>query len=105
MSDSPRTERSRALRRWTWLVPAAAVAVAGCQESPLPTEPDTEVDLPALTASVQDGAVGADDWIVVFKDGTKDPPGLANRLVADHGGTIRHTYQYVLQGFAGRIPP
>jgi len=105
MSDSPRTERSRALRRWTWLVPAAAVAVAGCQDSPLPTEPDTEVDLPALTASVQDGAVGADDWIVVFKDGTKDPPGLANKLVADHGGTIRHTYQYVLQGFAGSIPP
>ena len=41
----------------------------------------------------------------MFKDGTKDPPGLAKKLTADHGGSVRFTYQHVLKGFAGRIPP
>ena len=105
MTDSPLTHRSRTLRSWIWLVPAAALAVAACADDPLPTEPVLETDLPALTASVQDAGVGADDWIVVFKDGTKDPPGLARKLTTDHGGSVRFTYQHVLKGFAGRIPP
>ena len=105
MSDWPRTERSRALRRWTWLAPVVAIVFVGCQDAPLPTEPVVETDLPAMTASVQDAGVGADDWIVVFKDGTHDPPGLAKMLTAEHGGTVRSTYQHVLRGFSGKIPP
>jgi subtilisin family serine protease len=105
MSDWPRTERSRALRHWTWLVPAATLAFVGCQDDPLPTEPVLETDLSAMTASVQEAGVGADDWIVVFKDGTHDPPGLAKKLTAEHGGTVRSTYQLVLRGFSGKIPP
>ncbi len=105
MSDWPRTERSRALRHWTWLVPAATLAFVGCQDDPLPTEPVLETDLSAMTASVQEAGIGADDWIVVFKDGTHDPPGLAKKLTAEHGGTVRSTYQHVLRGFSGKIPP
>ena len=103
-----RPERSRSLRRRSSHLPAfllAALAFAGCQDKPLPTEPVLETELPAVTASVQDAGVGVDDWIVVFKDGTKDPPGLARKLVAEHGGKIRFTYQHVLRGFAGNIPP
>lgn len=105
MSEWPRTERSRALRRWIWPAPVVAIAFVGCQDAPLPTEPVVEADLPAMTASVQDAGVGADDWIVVFKDGTHDPPGLAKKLTAEHGGTVRSTYQHVLRGFSGKIPP
>ncbi len=41
----------------------------------------------------------------MFRDGTVDPPGLARRLVAVHGGSIRHTYSQALRGFAGTLPP
>jgi len=105
MTRWPRPERSSVLRGWTWLVPAAIVAFVGCQDSPLPTEPEIDTELTALTASVRDAGIGADEWIVVFRDGTNDPPGLAKKLVADHGGTIRFTYQHALRGFAGNIPP
>ncbi len=108
MKGLPRAGRRRSLRRRTWIVPAvsfAAVAFVGCQDSSLPTEPELTTNLDAITASVQEAGVGADDWIIVFKDGTNDPPGLAKKLVADHGGTVRYTYQHVLQGFAGNIPP
>ncbi len=108
MKELPRDGRCVALRRTTRIVPAisvAALALASCQDASLPTEPELTTDLDAITASVQESGVGADDWIVVFKEGTNDPPGLAKKLVADHGGTIRYTYKYVLQGFAANIPP
>jgi len=105
MSRWPRAEHSRALRGWTWLLPVVAIAFVGCQDAPLPTEPVLETDLSPLTASVQKAGIGADDWIVVFKDGTHDPPGLARKLTAEHGGTVRSTYQHVLSGFSAKIPP
>lgn len=105
MSRWPRTSRSSMVPSWTWLLSAVTVTLVGCQDRSLPTEPVTGADLPAITASIQEASVGADDWIVVFKDGTKDPPGLANRLVADNGGSVRFTYQHALKGFAGTLPP
>jgi subtilisin family serine protease len=48
--------------------------------------------------------VGPDDWIVVFRPGVGDPPGLARRLVAEHGGTLRFTYRNALAGFAATLP-
>ena len=102
MSLFPRAERVRASTRWVWLVPAAALAFVGCQDDRLPSEPESEGQ---LSASAQAVGVGADDWIVVFKDGTVDPPGLARRLVAANGGSIRFTYQHALKGFAGTLPP
>jgi aqualysin 1 len=44
------------------------------------------------------------EYIVTFKAGVGDAPGLARRLVADAGGTLRFTYTTVLQGFAAHIP-
>ena len=49
--------------------------------------------------------VGPDDWIVVFQPGVSDAPGLARRLVAQHGGSLRFTYQHALGGFAATLPP
>lgn len=108
MKELPRAGRGAALRRLTRILPAipvVAFALSSCQDASLPTEPELTTDLAAITASVQEAGVGADDWIIVFKEGTHDPPGLARKLVAEHGGTIRYAYQNVLQGFAGNIPP
>ncbi len=102
MSRWPRAERERMSRDWRWLVPAAAIAFVGCTGDRLPSEPEPESQ---FSASVQAAGVGADDWIVVFKDGTQDPPGLARRLVAANGGSIRFTYSHAIRGFAGNLPP
>jgi subtilisin family serine protease len=87
-----------------WLVPAAAIAFAGCQNDRLPSEPDPQPDS-QLSASAQTAGVGADDWIVVFKDETPDAPGLARRLVAANGGSVKFTYSHAIKGFAGNLPP
>ncbi len=95
-------ERGRVSRSWYWLAPAATLALVGCQNDHLPSEPEPDSQ---FSASAQAAGVGADDWIVVFKDGTQDPPGLARRLVAAHSGSIRFTYSHAIRGFAGNLPP
>ena len=99
-----RTHGARRAR--TSVVPFLVVSVvlaglAGCREDSLPTEPDVAPEAASMNALT----VGADDWIVVFKPGTADAPGLARRLVAANGGTVRRTYAHALQGFAGNLPP
>lgn len=89
-------------RPLAWLLPAMVLAFAGCQDEVLVTEPEAE---PQLSAMVQPGVVGQDDWIVVFKGEVPDAPGLAQRLVAENGGFIAHTYAHALKGFAGTLPP
>jgi len=99
-----RTHGARRAR--TSVVPFLVVSVvlaglAGCREDSLPTEPEVAPEAAAMNAAT----VGADDWIVVCKQGTEDAPGLARRLVAANGGTVRRTYSHALQGFAGNLPP
>jgi len=78
-----------------------AITLAGCSEEPLPSEPESDAE---LAAAVEAG-VGVDDWIVVFRDDAQDPPGLARRLAAESGATVRHVYSHALRGFAATIPP
>ena len=103
MSRWPRAERARVSAAY-WLVPVAAVAFVGCQNDRLPSEPDPQSDS-RLSASAHAAGLDANDWIVVFKDGTSDAPGLARRLVAANGGEIRFTYSHAIKGFAGNLPP
>lgn len=104
MSRRPLAKRARVSRDWHWLVPAAVIAFVGCQNDRLPSEPEPTFE-GQFSASPQAAGVGADDWIVVFKDATQDPPGLARRLVAANGGSIRFTYSHAIKGFAGNLPP
>ena len=105
------SDRPRATRRDSRLHPArlltalgvAALALTGCREAPLPTEPTPGATSQDLAAAARPGDA-ADEWIVVFQPGTKDAPGLARKLAAENGGTVRFTYEHVLQGFAGHIP-
>jgi len=59
------------------------------------------VDLAALPTDVI-----PDRYIVVFKSGVQDPPGLARQLVQAVGqgrGRLRHTYSAALKGFAADL--
>ncbi len=88
-------DRWSAVRVSTRVLPLAALALAGCTEGPVPTEPESSVE---LAAAAQPG-VGADDWIVVFRGDVRDPPGLAHRLAAENGATLRHVYSHAFQYF------
>jgi subtilisin family serine protease len=72
------------------------LALAACQGDS-PTAPSEPRPSPA--------AAGTDQGlIVVFKADVTDVPGLARRLVTDHGGSLRFTYQHAIKGLAARFP-
>jgi subtilisin family serine protease len=80
------------------------LALAGCsdQESPLEaahSAPATDTPALALARAVPGS------YIVVFKPGVADAPGLARQLVASNGGSLRFAYSAALKGFAADLPP
>jgi subtilisin family serine protease len=85
----------------------AVLLMAGCNdilEPPLLMDP--EAAKPEGTPSqVSLGQVSPDDYIVVFKPGVMDVPGLARQLTARHNGEISFIYQHAIQGFAAKFPP
>jgi len=105
MSRRPRAVHVRSFRAVCWLAPLSTLVWTGCQTDQLPTEPESQVDRSLSASAVQGTGVSADDWIVVFKDGTQDPPGLARRLVEANGGSLRFAYSHAILGFAGNLPP
>jgi subtilisin family serine protease len=80
-----------------------SLAVAACTDATAPPAPPA-FDGPNLAKS-QASDVIPNHYIVVFRDGIPDVPGLAQRLSAKHGGKHRFTYEHVLQGFAVELPP
>jgi len=102
MSRRPLAVRTVVTTRWLRLLPALPLVFAACRDASLPSAPDPAAGdaAPSLQAVV----AGADEWIVVFRDDVRDPPGEARRLVAAHGGSIRYTYSHAIKGFAGQLP-
>jgi subtilisin family serine protease len=43
-------------------------------------------------------------YIVVFKPGVADAPGLARKLTTENGGTPRFAYSHAIKGFAADLP-
>jgi subtilisin family serine protease len=81
----------------------SAIAFAACGDAPVVgPEAPPEIALDAVAANA--AQPGTEDWIVVFKPGLADPPGLARRLVSENGGTLRHIYQYTIEGFGATLP-
>ena len=76
----------------------AVLAGTACRDAAPPTEP-TAPDL-----SLQAVPAARESYIIVFRHGTADVPGLAARLAADHGAEISHVYQHAIRGFAARVP-
>lgn len=64
-------------------------------------EPSSSEEIGASSPEVQ---TIPGDWIVVFRPGVPDPPGLARRLVDAAGGRLRFTYEHTIQGFAATLP-
>lgn len=57
----------------------------------------------ALPMGARVGDVIASQFVVLFKDDVKDVPGLAKRLVAEHGGKLRLTFVGI-KGFSATLP-
>ena len=81
------------------LLPTAALALAACQDPAGPVAVPVE---PSLAA--QDAQGISDQYIVVFREGVGDVPGLARALAAAHRGSLRFTYRAALKGFSARLP-
>ena len=84
----------------------AGAVVAGCRDVPTTAAPPAaglEGVAPLRAAAPGQGI--RERYIVVFRDGTHDAPGLASRLAAAHGGRLHHTYRHALRGFAATLSP
>jgi hypothetical protein len=81
-----------------------AVTATGCADDPVaPTAQRLALGLAPL--HTRDAASGIPDrYIVVFKEGVRDVPGLAQSLVSGQGGSIHYTYHHAIQGFAATLP-
>jgi subtilisin family serine protease len=76
---------------------------AGCADGPTgSSEARAPTVAPLLAAAPGQGV--PDRYIVVFKGTVADVPGAARGLANAHGGSIHHTYQHALRGFAATLP-
>ncbi|WP_420130085.1 S8 family peptidase [Longimicrobium sp.] len=81
---------------------ACALGVAACADTP--SAPELAPDAPAALQAAGAGGAIADRYVVVFRGGVADAPGLARRLTAANRGTLHHSYQHALNGFAATLP-
>jgi subtilisin family serine protease len=95
----------------------ALCSLAACQDSAFVSAPElpaataarplftaaSSPDRPEAAAS-DTGEVVPGQYVVVFRKGRADAPGLAKKLADDHRGTLRHTYTTVFEGFAAKLP-
>ena len=80
---------------------ALALALAACTDVPTTAGP---ADLRRVEQRAASGQTIPGRWIVVFNADVSDAPGLARRLAEAHGGTLHHTYQHAIKGFAATLP-
>jgi subtilisin family serine protease len=94
------------LMRSRQLIAAVAVAIGLAACSDVPTGPAAAPgDQPAVRQSGRGGEPIPNRYVVVFKDEVRDAPGLARQLANAHGGTVHHTYQHAIKGFAATLSP
>jgi hypothetical protein len=86
-----------------FLLGTAVVVFIGCRDAVAPMEPASSMEHPAVAPSLASAAI-PNQYIVVFKQEVPDAPGLARRLVAEHGGALRFSYTAALKGFAAELP-
>jgi subtilisin family serine protease len=80
---------------------AAVLLIAGCSDTTAPRHPaDPEASPPQLAI----GQIIPGEYIVVFRPGVFNVPGLARQLAAQHGGEISFVYEHAIKGFAAKLP-
>lgn len=87
----------------------ASGALAGCGDldglaGPAPAPPAVSHASAARERLGDAARVIRGQYIVVFKDDVRDAPGLAQRMVAEHGGELNFSYTSAIKGFAARLP-
>ena len=91
------------IRRQSFGAFALLLALAACSD--VPTTPSAA---PARAAEsrgpARAGGTIPGRYIVVFKKDVADAPGLARRLAQANGGTLHHSYQHAIKGFAATLP-
>ena len=84
---------------------AVSIGLAACSD--VPSGPTLPADAPAEARAVRQTGKGGQPipgrYVVVFKREVSDAPGLARQLAAAHGGTVHHTYQHAIKGFAASL--
>lgn len=88
--------------RRTPLVAFALLALVACRDT-APSGPQGGGAPASRQAAAERGPQG-ERWVVRFRDGVADAPGLARALTGQHGGRVTASYQHALKGFAGALP-
>ena len=89
------TNRSRVVSA---LLAALGLVSACDRDVTEPTDPSAR-SAPTATPNI------SSRYIVVFKNGTPDPVGVARTMGSVPGSSIRHVFQHALQGFTGTLSP
>lgn len=50
------------------------------------------------------GSVVSDEYIVLLKDGSRDPAEVAREHAKRHGASVRHVYRSAVRGYSARVP-
>lgn len=79
----------------------ALATLAACTDDVV--TPQTAPAEPVAAAQAADGE--AKRYIVTFRSGVSDRAGMARQLAEAHGGSVRHVFSRVLQGFSVTVPP
>lgn len=83
---------------------AGALLLGACTDQmPEPTAPAADLAVYAQQAAAK--ALVKDRYIVVFHDDTRGVAALADRMVAEHRGTMHFRYEHALKGFAATLSP
>jgi PKD repeat protein len=75
----------------------SASVLAACADTPV----SAPVADPVLNVG---GGNQQDSYIVVFREGVQDVPGLARQLATANGGELGYVYEHAVRGFSVRMP-
>jgi subtilisin family serine protease len=79
-----------------------AFLLTACHDESGPMDPASPA-IPSETPSFGSVTI-PNSYIVVFRPGVANAPGLARQLVGAGGGSLRYTYGSALKGFAAELP-
>ena len=83
----------------------AAAAFSWTSEGLLAQEGTTPVPEQTTTAELTPAqSVIPNQYVVVFREGIRDPSAVAREHARRHGAQVVHTYQHALKGYTARIP-
>jgi subtilisin family serine protease len=77
---------------------------AACSDTPETMAPAEGTASAPLLAAAPGAQAIPGRYIVVFRDGVADAPGLARRMTEQAGGTLHYTYSHAVRGFALSLP-